>query len=189
MKFNMLMPFLVFFCSLCCGQSGAEWNFDVGYSGGIIVHPGINIGALKTIKLTDKVCRKGGLMKKEIQIGARTGFYFHHNYQSAFWLQGEIAQLRSKSAKRYHKYSLGVGGINTWVPKVYALNSQGDVEFERAKGIFYGLVSPAIEWGWAFQEENRLFYSWYIRPSIQWQFPYFLGTNEYLLFEVGFNLK
>lgn len=189
MKSIILLPFLVLACALSHGQTDTSWNFDIGYSGGNIVHPGINVGALKAINTTEKERRNGKIIKKEIQIGARTGFYYHRNYNSGLWLQGEIAQLRSKRDSRYQKYSLGIGGLQTWVPKVYSVNNQGAVEFKSAKGIFYGMVSPAVEWGWSIKKDNKLLDSWYIRPRLQWHFPYFLGTNEYLLFEIGFNLK
>lgn len=189
MKLKILLPIITLVSTMCYCQKEKTWNIDIGYSGSNIVHPGINTGAIKTIKSIEKVRKNGKIIKKENLIGGRAGFYFHRNYQTGLWLQGEIAHLRSKSDKRYHTFSLGIGCVETWVPKVYSINNQGDVEYSRAKGIFYGMVSPAFEWGWNFKKENKTLNSWYIRPKLQFQFPYFLGTNEYLLFEIGIHLK
>jgi hypothetical protein len=171
------------------GQLDKTWKLDVGYSGGNIVHPGFNIGALKTIKTVKKERKNGKTIEKAIQIGARTGFYFHRNYQSGLWFQGEVSHVRSKNEKRYSRFSFGFGGLQTWVPNVYSAKINEPVSFKRVQGITYGIVSPAVEWGWNTKRENKFFCGWYIRPRLQWQFPYFLGTNEYLLFEIGLNLK
>lgn len=186
---KILLTIFIIFSHFCYAQNDSNWNLDIGYSGGIIVHPGINMGALKTFRKSEKQRKNGKTIHKENQLGARSGFYYHRNYQTGLWFQGEMAHLRYKSDRRYHTFALGLGVLQTWVPKVYSINSQNEVSFKRAKGISYGIVSPSIEWGWNFRKKDRTFRGWYIRPRLQWQFPYFQGTNQYLLFEFGLHLN
>lgn len=172
------------------GQSGSDkWQLDAGYSGGNFIHPGASAGILKTVRQTLKERKSGKSIRRDLMIGGRVGLYYHKDYQTGLWLQGEIARRKIRPNGRYSALALGLGAIQTWVPNSYLVDSGAEVQYRPAKGIAYFLVSPSAEWGWKFQTPKQFLDGWYVRTTVQWQLPYFQGANQYFLFTVGFNLK
>ncbi|MEQ9593330.1 MAG: hypothetical protein RLN86_12055 [Cyclobacteriaceae bacterium] len=180
---------------LCLGvgslfaRSDSTWHVDIGYSGGNIVHPGLTAGAYRVVKRKPLNRANGKVMAKDLLLGARLGFYFHKDYQTAFWLQGELARKKMKSRGRSRTISLGLGGIETWIPNSYLVDQNGSIDYRSGKGIAYFLLSPSIEWAKEISNYQGFISEWYVRPRIQWQFPYFQGTNQYLLIEMGVKLR
>ena len=188
----MRIIFCVAFCALVVclyGQPAGTWRLDLGYSGGNFVHPGASAGILKTIGQTLKERKSGKSIGRDVMIGGRAGFFYHKDYQTGLWLQGEIDRRKIRPNGRYGALSLGLGVIRTWVPNSYLVNAGGEVRYRAAKGIPYFLVSPSAEWGWKFKDPKQFLDGCYLRTTVQWHLPYFQGANQYFLFTVGFNLK
>lgn len=171
------------------GQQSNSLRLDIAYSGGNIVHPGLCLGAFKTIHEHEKVKRNGNTRTRQWELGGRLGSYYHRNYQTSLWVQGEAAWKNNHLKGSYYRFSLGIGGLQSWVPKSYRFTRSGELEYVGARGIPYILVSPSVEWGWRPKKSLPWVESYFIRPRLQWQAPYFQGSNHYFLFEFGISLK
>ncbi len=170
------------------GQRDSSWHYDIGYSGGNFVHPGITIGAIKTIKIDSRKKKNGKTLNKLWGIGARSGIYSHKEYNTGYWLQSEVQHSRRKKETTGHRYSLGLGWLRTRIPEVYKISSAGQIEKKYNKGLNYFLSSLSYEKYWNLSRPwNNWISGIYIRPRIQLLFPYFQGSSQYFLFELGFN--
>ena len=187
----MIRSILFLFGALPWCASPAQFtdalSYQVAYSGGMFLHPGLALGADLPFGGTIKDKANGRIIRHDYLIGADVGAYYHKRYHTGCWGQGRIGWRRTKLHRigHYRTVSLGIGYLGTFIANSYAVDAQDNVRYRSAVGYGHFLLAPAIEWGADMRKPFLGAQAWFIRPKVQIQFNYFQGPNKYFLFETG----
>ena len=178
-------------CTLMMCSAEAQikkaFSYQVGYSGGMFLHPGLTLGADLCFGEKVKDARNDRIIRHDYLVGADVGAYYHKRYHTGVWGQGRIGWRRTKLHRNghYRTVSLGIGYLGTFIANSYAVDDADNVRYRGAVGYGDFLLAPSIEWGADLQKPFLGAEAWFIRPKVQLQFNYFQGPNKYFLFETG----
>lgn len=184
---QLLLAVCILFVRSAQAQFKNDLSYQIAYSGGMFLHPGIALGA--DFCFGEKMKQKPNerTIRHDIQVGVDLGSYYHKRYHTGVWGQGRIGWRRTKLHRlgHYRTVSLGVGYLGTFIANSYAVDTEDNVRYRSAVGYGHFLLAPSIEWGADLRKPFLGADAWFIRPKVQVQFNYFQGPNKYFLFETG----
>lgn len=181
-------------CLLCIStgysqESKRKPYAKVAYQGGMILHPGLNLGLAYPIWDKSREKRNSKLVRQELRLGLNAGFYYHRRMHTGLNIGPEIEWLRTGSRGGQFGLSLETGYLRTFIPNTYEVDDSGSVYPARGSGTDHYFFSPGLRLGKAYRVGEANTWSWYIRPKLQFQTPYSFRTNKYLQTEIGLNFK
>jgi len=130
-----------------------------------------------------KLTRSGDTLHRELGMGFNAGLVYHKNYNTSATLLGQISKRRVKGNGNYFAYRIGLGYMHSWVPNTYVFE-RGVVKKE-VTSLNYIIAEPSIEWGWSLSKSPGFIEGIYLRPKVQFSAPYFMGSNQYLMLDLG----
>ena len=187
MKYTILL-FMLFVSTILCAQINNPASISASYFGGTITHPGLKIGVNYELKNWDKnKLRKNTsqkIIKKSINLSPNIGFYYHKGYQTGLFILPELSYSRRKAKGSFMSYGLGIGYMRTFIPNVYEINSNNDIE-KSSEGYNYFLTNYFIAFGKDLSIKHKVPAKIYIKPQIMYALPNFPNGITYFALEVG----
>ena len=176
-------------CCTCTGfsQEGRDYYARVAYQGGMILHPGLNLGLATPIWQTDREKRNGGTVRREVRLGLNAGFYYHRRMNTGLNIGPELEWVRTGAKGGQFGISVESGYLRTFIPGAYEVDDSGTVSRAGMAGTNHFFISPGLRFGGEFGANEQQ--AWYIRPKLQFQQPYAGGSNKYFLTEIGLTFK
>lgn len=173
------------------GFSQQEQAFyaKVTYQGGMILHPGLNLGLAYPIWKQAREKKNGKLITRELRLGLNAGFYYHRRLHTGLNCGPEMEFLRTGSKGGQLGLSFESGYLRTFIPASFEVSDVGTVSPAGSSGTNHFFYSPGIRFGKVFRISKHRELAWYVRPKLQFQTPYIGRTNKYFQTEIGVNFK
>lgn len=177
---SLLYFFFLLFVNLSYSQSSTQQILSVAYEGGNITHPGLSFGYSLSIKQ---------LQNWVFLTGAKIGFYYHHNYQTAIFLLPKFEIDHIGGTGFLYGVEVGFGPQRTFIPHVYEVDASGNIEKQKMGGVFHWVIAPGLRFGKDLSVTKNIPIQWFINPQLQFRNPA-VGRNEkYLIMGIGINYK
>lgn len=162
-------------------------SFRLAYYGETITHPGFKGGVTYSLSSWEKSkTKKNGttLKQKEFQLNPSVGFFYHRNYQTALFFIPELAYFRKKENGNHLAVGIGAGYMRTFLPRVYELDSNGEIQSTSA-GYNYFVSNFSACFGRDLSFNSSLPMSIYIKPQFSRASPNAGGAVWYFGLEGG----
>lgn len=191
MRYLILLTLLVA-STILDAQSLLPKTISASYFGEVITHPGLKLGATYELKYwgKSKIKRNGieKVFQQSFDLSPTVGFYYHKDYQTGLFVMPELSYTRKKVNGNFVTYGLGAGYMRTFIPNVYDLNSNGEIE-KVYKGNNYFLTNYFIAFGKDLSLMHNIPMDIYIKPQFMYALPnYAMGVMSFAL-EIGINYK
>lgn len=188
--------------TLAIAQQQDGLGITLSYFGENAIHPGLKAGIsyplLEKVKVKPRRSSKrqekhGAITKrKQLVVGANTGFYNHPNNHSAFLLGGTLAFQRIKEAKGKGKLrgvELGAGYLQRiYNIDTYQANEEGIYELTNG-GQAQFFTSLAVYFGRDLSVKGGSPISWNIKPTLFLLTPYSHSVTLNAALELGITYK
>jgi len=179
-------------CSISRAQSLRPESIFVSYFGETITHPGLKIGVDFQLKSWDKTKIKKNKDKKIIQKGIDLiqgiGFFYHKDYQTGIFILPELSYSKKNAKGNFLMAGIGAGYMRTFIPNVYDLNSNGEIERMHA-GYNYFLTNYSITFGKDLSKKKMIPLSIFIKPQLMYVLPNATNGVSYFALELGVSYK
>lgn len=191
MRYLILIAFLTA-STMLNAQSLMPKSLSTSYFGEAVTHPGLKIGITYELKTWDKnKIKKNGIEKviqQSFDLSPTVGFYYHKDYQTGLFVIPELSYTRKNVKGNFVSYGLGVGYMRTFIPDVYDLNSNDEVE-KVHEGYNYFLTNYFIAFGKDLILKYNIPMDIYIKPQIMYALPNYTGGVMYFALEVGISYR
>lgn len=189
---HVIVTFLLL-TSVLHAQKLKPKSIYASYFGETITHPGLKVGADFSCKSWSKkkMTKKGNekVIQKNIYLCPCIGFFYHRDYQTGLFILPELTYSRKNAKRNYLSCAIGAGYMRTFIPNVYGLNSNGEIERVHT-GYNYFITNYSIKLGKAFSDKNKYLSSIFIKPQLLNVLPSYSKSVWYFALEIGlsFNL-
>ena len=132
---------------LLFGQIENQKNWQIGYYGDVVIHPGLKIGYEMPLKnwTTSKDKKKGVVNKyKSWNVGLEAMYYKHPQHHLGFIFSPNLSYRRTKENGKFTQIKLNMGYHKSWVDGItYTVNNMNEVAKENKAGqsTFYNSLS------------------------------------------------
>lgn len=166
-------------------------SISVGYMGEFISHPGLKLAfnySLHNWPKT-KTTRKGDArtLNRSLLLSPAIGCYYHKNYQTGFFFHPELTWKREKENGRFRAVSIGIGYLQTVVPRVYEYKNGKFSKTTLANSYVFGSMAYQLGGRLSYVEKHEIDY--YIKPQLWLAKPGFPQSTGYFMFEAGLIFK
>ena len=179
-------------CSILQAQSLRPKSIYASYFGETVTHPGLKIGVTYQLKFWDKTkTRKNGdkrIIQRSIELSPGIGFFYHKDYQTGLFVLPEWSYSRKNAKGNFLTAGIGVGYMRTFIPNVYDLNANGEIESIDA-GYNYFLTNYSITFGKDLSVKKMIPISIYIKPQLMYALPNATNGISYFALELGASYK
>lgn len=189
MKTIYLLLGCLLYTTIGFSQTDRAYYAKVAYQGGMVLHPGLNLGVAYPILHSSREKRNGQLVQREIRLGLNAGFYYHRRLNTGLNIGPEVEWLRTGSRGGQFGISLESGYLRTFIPGTYEVDDSGSISQATGVGTDHFFFSPGIRIGKILKAGKERALAWYIRPKLQFQRPYAGGSNNYFQTEIGITFK
>ncbi len=179
-------------CSILQAQSLRPKSIYASYFGETVTHPGLKIGVTYQLKFWDKTkTRKNGdkrIIQRSIELSPGIGFFYHKDYQTGLFVLPEWSYSRKNAKGNFLTAGIGAGYMRTFIPNVYDLNANGEIESIDA-GYNYFLTNYSITFGKDLSVKKMIPISIYIKPQLMYALPNATNGISYFALELGASYK
>ena len=179
-------------CSSLQAQSLRPKSIYASYFGETVTHPGLKIGVTYQLKFWDKTkTRKNGdkrIIQRSIELSPGIGFFYHKDYQTGLFVLPEWSYSRKNAKGNFLTAGIGAGYMRTFIPNVYDLNANGEIESIDA-GYNYFLTNYSITFGKDLSVKKMIPISIYIKPQLMYALPNATNGISYFALELGASYK
>lgn len=162
------------------------------YLGETVTHPGLKVGVNYQLKSWDKTkikkSRNEKLIHKSVDLSPSISFYYHKDYQTGLFVLPELSYSRKNVKGNYITYAIGAGYMRTFIPNVYDLNSNGEIEKIHV-GYNYFITNYSITFGKDLSIKRKIPLSIYIKPQLMYAIPNYSNGIKYFVLELGLNYR
>ena len=173
-------------------QSLRPKSISASYFGETVTHPGLKIGVTYQLKFWDKTkTRKNGdkrIIQRCIELSPGIGFFYHKDYQTGLFVLPEWSYSRKNAKGNFLTAGIGAGYMRTFIPNVYDLNSNGEIESNDA-GYNYFLTNYSITFGKDLSVKKMIPISIYIKPQLMYALTNDTNGISYFALELGASYK
>ena len=189
MKITILI-FMAFIHSKCLAQSLKPKSISFSYFGETITHPGFKFGLNYQIKGWNSIKDDGQEIKKNIQLSANIGFFYHKNYQTGLFILPILSYKRQKENGNFRAIGIGTGYLRSIIPNVYELKMDGNYDKINAKNNYF-LTNYNISFGKNLSIKHKIPIEYFVKPQLLVASPNTPNGVKYFVLEIGvnFNLK
>jgi hypothetical protein len=173
---KFLAVFFFITASLSCR---AQVYLDADYSGATITHPGLQGGYGRFLINKQSEELKGN----ELLAMVRAGFYFHRDRHTGVYGTIGLEWIRTSPGGFQFGFELPVGYLRTFIPKVYELTENGDVNNLGMAGTNHLILSPALRLGHTIS--SHYLNSWFIKNRVMIINGYVGGSTQQYMLEAG----
>lgn len=157
---------------------------SISYFGEMITHPGVKVSLQYPLGSWSTTHQKGkgesiGITR-QLTIQPAVGFFYHKRYQTGFFLTTDISYTRQNERGGFYGVGVGVGYLRSFIPHVFEINGQGQVEKSSA-GHHYFLPSLHLYFGNTLNEKL----GWFVKPQFLYALPNFPKGTGYFSLEIG----
>lgn len=169
-------------------QSLRPKSISASYFGETVTHPGLKFGVTYQLKCWDKTkTKKNGkkrIFQKSIELSPVIGVFYHKDYQTGLFVLPELSYSRKNAKGNFLTVGIGAGYMRTFIPNVYDLNSNGEIESIVA-GYNYFLTNYSITFGKELSVKKMIPISIYIKPQLMYALPNATKGISYFALELG----
>lgn len=189
---TILLIALMAMVSLLQAQTLKPQSIYASYFGETLTHPGIKIGASYELKGWGKIKSKRNGKEKTIQKSINfcpgIGFYSHKHYQTGLLVLPEINFSRKNEKGNYFSFAVGSGYMRTFIPNVYELDSNGEIE-KLHVGYNYFVTNYSLEFGKDLSVQTHLPVNIFVKPQLLNAIPNYSKSVWYFAFELGLRFR
>ncbi len=195
---NYLLIFLLCLPWLSFAQWNRPVDLEFSYFGATITHPGLRVGLEKKLLSRDKADNWDKLMAlherrkskgKKIrllhkhQLFARpsVGFFYHRRNQTGLFFLTNIQYQRDVATLRYFGVGVGLGYLRSYIPKVYEVSPNGEVNPGNAS---HGYLLTSLNARWE-RFIKKAGFSYFIQPQFLYALPNFPNGVGHFALELG----
>lgn len=183
----LIVTFL-FIASVLQAQNLKPKSIYVSYFGETITHPGLKVGADFSCKnWSKKKMKKNGnekIIQKNVSLCPGIGFFYHQGYQTALFILPELTYSRKNAKRNYVRYAIGAGYMRTFIPNVYGLSSEGEIERVHA-GYNYFVTNYSVTFGKVLSDKKKYVNNIFIKPQLLNVLPNYTKSVWYFAIEIG----
>jgi hypothetical protein len=159
----------------------AQTYLEAGYSGATIFHPGANVTYGKVLGTKTNERRN---TRQEWIGGLGAGFYYHKNRHTGVYVNPLIEWIKTNRKGFQYGLELPVGYLRTFIPNVYQIQENSQIDRLPFAGTSHLVISPALRLGHRFSE-NSFINGWYIKNRVMLITPYAGGLTPQYFLEAG----
>ena len=183
MKFLVWIGLIALPLYACAQQKST--SLQIGYLGGQITHPGINLGISQSFFEKSVTKNNGKTHRHEFRYGAKFGGFYHHNMHTGLLLAPEASWLLTKHKGSQIGFNIASGYMRTFIPNTFSVDEGGNISRSSLTGNHRFIIMPSVRLGKDLSKKRDLPIAWYIQPTLMWQYGGFNGTTKYFLVEAG----
>jgi hypothetical protein len=176
--------------SMLQAQNLRPQSIYASYFGETVTHPGLKVGVSYQFKSWDKTkVKKSGnekVIQKSIDLCPSIGLFYHKDYQTGIFVLPELSYSRKNKNGNYRTLAIGAGYMRTFIPNVYDLNSNGEIEKIHV-GYNYFVTNYSIAFGKDLSVQRQIPLSIYIKPQVMYAIPNYSKGTMYFALELGVN--
>jgi hypothetical protein len=178
--------------SMLQAQNLRPQSIYASYFGETVTHPGLKVGVNYQLKNWDKTkIKKSGnekVIQKSIDFSPSIGLFYHNDYQTGLFVLPELSYSRKNVKGIYMTYAVGAGYMRTFIPNVYDLNSNGEIEKTHV-GYNYFNTNYSITFGKDLSIKKKIPLSIYIKPQLMYAILNYSKGIKYFALELGVNYR
>ena len=174
------------------GQNLKPQTFYASYFGATVAHPGLRLGVSYHLTGWDKTkTKKSGkekLLQKSLALNPSIGFYYYKDYQTGLFVLPELSYSRKNAKGNHLSLAIGAGYMRTFIPNVYELSSDGDVQKIHA-GYNYFITNYSISIGKDLSISKNIPINIFVKPELLNALPNYSKSVWYFALELGVCFK
>lgn len=191
MKYLIFLVFLTS-ASIIDAQNLRPQSIYASYFGETVTHPGLRVGLNYQLKDWSKTkLMKSGtekVIQNNMDLSPSIGFFYHKDYQTGLFILPELVYSRKNVKGNYITYGFGAGYMRTFIPNVYDLNSNGEIE-KIHTGYNYCITDFSVAFGKDLSVQKNIPMNIYIKPQFLYAFPNYSKGIWYFILELGVSYK
>jgi hypothetical protein len=187
MRYLLYIAFLVV-ASGVQAQGFKPESVYASYFGETVTHPGVKVGVCYQLERWDKTkIKKDGsekVLQKRIDISPGIGFFYHKDYQTGLFVLPELSYSRTNAKGNSLTAGVGAGYMRTFIPNVYDLDENGDIESVTA-GYNYFLTNYSVAFGKDLGVKKGIPMCIFVKPQLMYALPNATKGILYFALELG----